>query len=214
MLANPWFSFRGAVTSFAGLALVCDTAVMALWSRLPGRKQGPAVLATLAALIFCWAGAADIHDYRQTWETDQYIGQMTVQALQQDLEPEDNGRVGILAVEPTYLSNQTYYYHEHIHGCTESAWAFQGLMTSLDGSRSWNVTPLPTDPMYRQWNAASNRPDTFEHLYYFDGAELIPAVLEKEGETECSIYDQEGRLLGVVREEDGVGYFFRPEQLS
>ena len=60
---------------------------MALWSRLPGRKQGPAVLATLAALIFCWAGAADIHDYRQTWETDQYIGQMTVQALQQDLEP-------------------------------------------------------------------------------------------------------------------------------
>ena len=29
-----------------------------------------------------------------------------------------------------------------------------------------------------------------------------------------SIYDQEGRLLGVVREEDGVGYFFRPEQLS
>ena len=68
--------------------------------------------------------------------------------------------------------------------------------------------------MYRQWNAASNRPDTFDHLYYFDGAELIPAVLEKEGETECSIYDQEGRLLGVVREEDGVGYFFRPEQLS
>lgn len=214
VLANPWFSFRGAVTSFAGMALVCDTAVMALWSRLPGRKQGPAVLATLAALIFCWAGAADIHDYCQTWETDQYIGQMTVQALQQDLEPEDNGRVGILAVEPTYLSNQTYYYHEHIHGCTESAWAFQGLMTSLDGSRSWNVTPLPTDPMYRQWNAASNRPDTFDHLYYFDGAELIPAVLEKEGETECSIYDQEGRLLGVVREEDGVGYFFRPEQLS
>ena len=36
-----------------------------------------------------------------------------------------------------------------------------------------------------------------DSLYYFDGAELIPAVLEKEGETECSIYDQEGRLLGV-----------------
>lgn len=70
--------------------------------------------------------------------------------------------------------------------------------------------PIPCTASER----ASNRPDTFEHLYYFDGAELIPAVLEKEGETECSIYDQEGRLLGVVREEDGVGYFFRPEQLS
>ena len=64
------------------------------------------------------------------------------------------------------------------------------------------------------WCGRRTVSDTFDHLYYFDGAELIPAVLEKEGETECSIYDQEGRLLGVVREEDGVGYFFRPEQLS
>ena len=207
VLENPWFSFRGAVTSFVGLALVADTAVMALWRRLPGFGRGPAGLAAAAALVFVIAGASEIGDYRATYEQDQRLGRLTVGTLSEDLDARDNGRVGLLGVEPSFLPNQNFFYHEHIHGCTESAWAFQGLLTSLDSSRSWNVTPLPSDPIYRQWNAATNRPGGFDYLYWYDGDTLVPAVLEPAGEKAFQVLDGEGRALGRIWEEDGIGYF-------
>ena len=89
-----------------------------------------------------------------------------------------------------------------------------GLLGSMAGGQERpNVTPLPTDPIYRKWNQAVNRPESFEALYYYDyGAhELIPVRLEKmeaAGEHDYRVIDQNGMEIGRVWEEqDGIGYF-------
>ncbi len=207
VLGNPWFSFRGAVTSFVGLALVVDTAVLALWKRLPLQGNGPAVLAALAALVFCMAGASEVGDYRDTWKNDQQIGQLVVDTLRTDFPGGQSGRVGILRLEPSYLPEQNFIYHEHIHGCTESAWSFQGLLTSLDTSRPWDVWPLPAWPIYRPWNSEANNPENFDTLYYFDGEGLERVALAQKGGN-LLVVDEAGDEIGRVWEEpDGLGYF-------
>jgi len=208
-LANPWFSFRGAVTSFAGIALIADVLVNALWRKLPFKWNGPAILAVTAAFVFCAAGAVDVSDYRDTYQNDQKIAALVLENISVE-----EGRVGVLGIEKSFLPNQNFFWHEHIHGCTESAWAFSGLLGSMAGGQERpNVTPLPTDPIYRKWNQAVNRPESFEALYYYDyGAhELIPVRLEKmeaAGEHDYRVIDQNGMEIGRVWEEqDGIGYF-------
>lgn len=215
ILGNPWFSFRGAVTSFAGLALLCDTVVMVLWRRLPGYRCGPAVLAAVTALVFCVAGASEIGDYRDTWENDQGAASAVLEALERDFHEDDleegSPRVGVLNLEASYLPNQNYYYHEHIHGCTESAWAFQGLLECVgDGRPLPSVTPLPAHPLYRHWNMETSRPETFDALYYYDGAALERVTLKPSalGEHDFLVYGENGSILGRIwEEEDNSGYF-------
>lgn len=216
VLENPWFSFRGAVTSFAGLALVCDTVFTALLGRLPGFRKGTAAAAALLALVFWTAGASEVGDYRSAWQADQQVGEAVVEVLKEDFpNPWANGdtrRVGILNIQPCYLEDQNYYYHEHIHGCTESSWAFQGLLTCLGGEGTWDVTPLPLEPVYYHWNQTTNRPETFDALYWYDGETIFPVELTEIGEHRFRVSDQRGVTLGEIWEDwDGKGYF-SPEQ--
>ena len=203
VLGNPWFSMRGAVTSFPGLALIADTLLLWLWDKLPFRGNGPVVLAACAALVFCVAGASETADYRDTYENDQRIARLVLDTLAEDQI--DAGRVGILNLEASYLPNQNFYYHEHIHGCTESAWAFSGLLTAAGGGEHPSVSPLPSDPMYRAWNREANHPSGFSVLYWFDGTDLIRASLTPE-EDGYRVTDPAGRELGRIWEEDGIGY--------
>ena len=72
------------------------------------------------------------------------------------------------------------------------------------------MTPLPSDPMYRQWNREANHPESFAVLYWYSGAYLYPVELEKTGE-EWLVQSQSGQVLGRIFEEDGIGYI-RPAQ--
>lgn len=209
VLNNPWFSLRGTVTSFPGIALIADSLLVWLWDRLSLRRSGLPVLAAAAAFVFCVAGASELRDYRDTYENDQRIARLVLDAAAAEPSP---GRVGVLNLEPSYLPNQNFYYHEHIHGCTESGWAFTGLLTALGGEIK--VTPLPADPVYRVWNREANHPSGFQTLYWFDGESLTPAVLRELEENTCQVRDRQGNLLGVIWEEDGIGYLRRPEQLA
>ena len=168
------------------------------------------MLAAAAAFVFCVAGASEIRDYRDTYENDQRVARLVLEAAE-EAGPVD-GRIGVLNLEPSYLPNQNFYYHEHIHGCTESDWAFTGLLTALGGEVK--VTPLPADPIYRVWNREANHPSGFEMLYWFDGESLTPAVLRELAEYTYQVRDRAGKLLGVIWEEDGIGYLRRPEQLT
>ena len=121
-------------------------------------------------------------------------------------------RVGLLGVEASFLPNQNWFWHEHIHGCTESAWAFGGVLgyVAEDDIILPSVTPLPTDPIYKRWNAQANRPGGFDALYYYDRGEksLIPVRLEQTGEYDYNVYTEDGLEVGRIWEEaDGIGYF-------
>ena len=210
VLNNPWFSLRGTVTSFPGIALAADSLLVWLWDRLSLRRSGLPVLAAVAAFVFSVAGASELRDYRDTYENDQRVARLVLEAAE-EAGPVD-GRIGVLNLEPSYLPNQNFYYHEHIHGCTESDWAFTGLLTALGGEVK--VTPLPADPIYRVWNREANLPSGFETLYWFDGESLTPAVLRELAEYTYQVRDRAGKLLGVIWEEDGIGYLRRPEQLT
>ena len=206
VLETAWFSLRNTVTSFPGIALMADAVILGVWRRLPGFRRGPAALAAAMALVFCVAGASEVWDYRDTCEKDQEVARLILDTV----SPQE-GRVGILGLEPSFLPNQNYYFHEHIHGCTESAWATGGLLTALSDGGVPNVTPLPTSPMYYRWNQATNRPEGFDQLYWYDPAgegALVPVTLGQTGEHSFDVVAPDGSLLGVVWEEsDGLGYF-------
>lgn len=206
ILGNPWFSLRGTVTSFAGIALAADTVaglVFFHWKRiLPW-------ISAVFALVCLVACLSEMGDYRDTYQTDQQIAETVIAAVKED-SLEAGTKVGVLNLEATYLPDQNFYYHEHIHGCTESSWAFTGLLTALESSGLPSVTPLPTTPMYQSWNRATNAPDSFDRLYYYDGQQLIEARLESTGEGSYQVTDRQGRSLGRIWEEDGNGYF-QPE---
>ncbi len=219
ILENPWFSLRGAVSSFPGIALVCDRLILLLWERLPTKRAGPAVLSALTALVFCLAGASEIGDYRDTWYNDQQAGRAVLQALKEDfstLKSTTGVRVGILGMEPSRLPNQNFYWHEHIHGCTESDWAFTGLLVFMNKEAALpSVTPLPSDPMYRAWNAQSNRVESFDALYYYDGQSIFPVLVEQTQEKEYAVCYEDGTYIGKIWEEkDSCGYFRLAEQLA
>lgn len=203
ILGNPWFSLRGTVTSFAGIALAADALlglVLGHWRRvLPWAAAAFALVCSVACL-------SELSDYRDTCRSDQQIAQMVVSTLVGD-HVKGEEKVGILNVEPTYLDDQNFYYHEHIHGCTESSWAFSGLITAAGGLGLPSVTPLPTTPMYQQWNYEANRPDHFDVLYYYDGQSLVAAQLHPDGEGGYQVTDGEGTVLGRIWEENGNGYF-------
>lgn len=203
ILGNPWFSLRGTVTSFAGIALVADTVaelIFCRWRRvLPWAAAAFALVCSIACL-------SELSDYRDTYQTDQKIAHAVLSTLKED-QVAGETKVGILNLKSSYLPDQNFYYHEHIHGCTESSWAFSGLITAVGGLGLPSVTPLPTTPMYQQWNYESNRPDRFDLLYYYDGEQLIPAQLEVTGEKSYRVTDRQGNLLGTIWEENGNGYF-------
>ncbi len=214
LVDNPWFSLRGAVTSFAGLALAVDTLVEALWSRLPPRRDGPAVLAAALALVFLAAGASEVGDYKTTYENDQRIAGEVLRDLRRDFPTPESAagvRAGLLGVEASYLPDQNYFWHEHIYGCTESDWAFSGLLTSTGQYAGLPaVVPLHTWPVYQEWNVETTRPEGFDVLYYYNGTglERVKLTPRDSGEHDFGVYRENGELLGELWEEKGeTGYF-------
>ncbi len=205
ILDNPWFSLRGTVTSFAGIALMAD-ALAALLLRGRLRPALPA-LAACAAVVFSLAALSEVSDYRLSYQSDQYIAHAVAEVLQRDgVEPDQ--RVGVLNVEPNHVPEQNYYYHEHVQGCTQSDWSFTGLLNAIAEDSMPAVTPLGTDPMYRAWNCEVSRPDTFDLLYCFDGETILPVTLEDLDDHCFRVWTEDGRLAGtVIEEENRDGYF-------
>lgn len=214
ILANPWFSFRGAVTSFVGLALLCDCLIRFVWNWLPGKNVGPAVVAGLLAFVCTLASATEVGDYKTTFEGDRRAAQAVHSRIMEEF-PDGEGRkelqVGILGLEPSFLPDLNYRWHEHGCGCTESAWAFTGLLVSLDTEEILpSVTPLPTDPVYRKWNVQTNWPGRFDVLYYYDDGDLSRVWLEQTDEKEFSVVNNRQEQIGRFWEgSDGLGYFRR-----
>ena len=144
VLANPWFSLRGTVASFCGLALMGDAVTGWLLSRLKDGETVAAGLCGALALVFCVAAVSALHDYRAAWEADQAVMAAILEGTNSGASLPSEGEILILGVEPCYLEEQNFYFHEHIHGVTESRWALTGGLQCVSGRGDFPyVTPLP-----------------------------------------------------------------------
>lgn len=209
VIANPWFSFRGAVASFGGIALGVDALTAALWSRVKGgRLAAPAVAAAVAA-VFCIAGVSELHDYRQTYQDDHKAADTVLAQL--DLS-DSAQRIGLLGLEKTYLTDQNWAHHEHIHGTTESGWAFTALLEYKTKNKEIaTVIPLHADCIYQEWNYEDNRLDGFDRLYYYDHTAGTLTLLrcEEVAARRFALYTEEGALFGHVEEKNGEARLVR-----
>lgn len=208
--ANTWFSLRGTVLSMVGIALIGDTLLRSVFVKCPKKLSSAAapILCWAFAVVFVVAGVSEVSDYRNTHQSDLRVAQAVLSAMAETDTAELS--IGVLNVEPTYLSDQNVYYHEHIHGVTESQWAFTGALRCIgkDGAIR-SVTPLPSNPVYEPWNAEVSRPETFDLLYYYDAAAgtAVPVTVENNGDRQYLLWTEEGIFLGRLWEEDGYGYW-------
>jgi hypothetical protein len=135
--ANPWFSLRGTVCSLPGIALCvqvfvnrCAPPINKRLNHLNSAKYISAAACALFVLTAFCATASEINDYKLTYEQDTAV----MSALSGALELGNvTGRVALVNVEPSYLSDQNFSYHEHIHGVTESDWALSGALYAYSG---------------------------------------------------------------------------------
>ena len=61
-------------------------------------------------------------------------------------------RQALVGVQPCYLPDQNYEWHEHLHGVTESQWATTGALRQVCGSLDIpTVTPLAPGSVYADY---------------------------------------------------------------
>ncbi len=206
IVANPWFGARGTVASLCGVAIFFDCLFRLILCRLPNRDQLLRIFATALSLVCCVAAVSELHDYRQTTINDQSIGAVLLTALE---DIPSTASVGVLGIEITFLEDQNYFYHEHIHGVSESSWAMCGMLEALRCAPGPTVTPLPiTTPTYYAYNKSSKTPDCFDYLFYYsheDGT-LIPITYQEISEGSYLFYDLSGNLLASMYDENNIGY--------
>lgn len=202
VIANPWFSFRGAVFSLVGLALIAD--LLCGW--IFRKRTGPAICTAVLAFVCCVAGVSELHDYRETYLNDRRAGE-TILASAELGAPDD--RIGVLGLEPSFLTTQNYFFHEHIHGVTESDWALTGMLQEMYGGNDFGaVTPLSSDQLWQAWNWESHRLESFDRLYFYDYASntVQPVTMTQTGEKSYDLFTTDGALFARAYEDaSGTG---------
>lgn len=204
ILGNPWFSLRSTVCSFVGIALLADTLL-----RLIFKNKKIAVQTVTAAFVFvcCISSVSEIHDYKATYEYDRLVMNVLTDEIKGKT---DLGRIGILNLNASYLDDQNYFYHEHIHGITENSWALFGALASISNEIYSDIIPLATDGFsyYMGWNREIKKIDNFDTLYFWDSKreELSPLTADKINETSFILYFEDGTKCAFVWEEGDYGY--------
>ena len=190
-LSVPWICVRSTALSFVGLAILCDWLLGVLVLLFKRHQQ--AAYATLSAalmLVFLTASVSELHDYKGTYENDQRV----LAAIESVYDPALSN-VAFLGVEPSYLEDQNYFYHEHIHGVTESWWALSGALAAYSTSGSYTATPIRTEGNLYS-SSANLDMTTYDDFYYIDKEFNIYHInMEMEDEIPTFYFD-DGTLLG------------------
>lgn len=199
VLANPWFSLRGTVASFCGLALMADTLAGLLLRRLKNCADVTAALCGVLALVFCVAAVSEVHDYRATWKDDQAVMAAIRAGTEDGRALPAEGDTLILGIEPSYLAEQNFSFHEHIHGVTESRWALTGGLQCVSGRGDFPyVKPLPAAVDAQTFGA-----EQYAALYLYEpDSRTVRAVTARLGEDgSYNLLAKDGSLAGRVTAE-------------
>ena len=197
VLSSPSVALRNTVFSFCGIALFLDAAWSMLLTRCPARGLITGAVCAVCAAVFSVAAVSELHDYRATTLADQRAARAITAAVEGD-----EGAIAVLNLEPNYLSEQNFLYHEHIHGATESAWALAGLLSwAADTPAFPAATPVPMGGRY------TGSITEFGALLWYDHktgtVQSVMAVPAGEGVYE--IQTAGGDTLAAAQEENGAG---------
>ncbi len=143
VIANPWIGLRALGAALPGLALFAD----ALLRIAPLSPKGARLTAGAIASALLLATLPELADYRLTAAQDAALLEAVADAL-----PQNAKAVALLGVQPCYLPDQNYEWHEHLHGVTESRWALTGaLRQTCDSLDIPTVTPLAQGSVYGEY---------------------------------------------------------------
>ncbi len=203
VLESSWYSMRSVVTSLCGTALLIDTLASAV---LRGKKGYLAGFAAMLAIWCCICSVSELHDYRDTTRDDMAVVSAAAEAVEKDGLMSSGLKVGFLNVEASYLDDQNFSFHEHIHGVTESGWAFTGALEYLIGPDRPGAWPMPASPCFSAWNREDMDPGSFDALYmYADG--VMSPVTAAPSEQGWDILSADGvKISRIVLDEKGGGW--------
>ena len=199
VLGNPWFSLRGTVASFCGLALMADALVGWLLNRLKSRETVTTAICAALALVCSVAAVSELHDYKATYEDDQSVMAAICAGTDNGRALPAEGDTLILGIEPSYLTDQNFSFHEHIHGITESRWALTGGLQCVSGWKDFPyVKPLPASV-----GAEAFEKEEYAALYlYIPTDETVRAVTAQPTKDGCyELMSANGERLGRITAE-------------
>ena len=208
IIENPWFSLRGTVMSFAGIALIADVVIRWITGN---KKYAVAVLGAFAACIFCICSVSEIADYRANHEADTRVVS-TIATIAPEYP--GGGKVAILNVEPSYVSELNCYYHEHITNVTESSWALTGAVRCYNENPHEWITYVPISiseyPAYKKWEYSTKTLGSMDGVYLYDYEDntIEKLTVSYNGEGDFALYHANCEFFGRIVEEDGIGIFF------
>ncbi|MFI3254928.1 MAG: hypothetical protein R3Y63_11440 [Eubacteriales bacterium] len=216
LVANPWFGLRNTVLSFLGIAFMIDTVFSLISKKMPKAKNLPAVTAYCLAVASIIASVSELSDYKSTYEDDTQV----VSAIYPYIaEFSTSQRVGLLGVEPSYLSETNFSFHEHFHGVTESNWALTGCMVAYAEGGVADLVPLPVEKQtYYPWHGGSLRPEegAYDAFFYYDhetGTVTPLTCVTYKPEEEYHFYDESGNLFANLQDWLDNGYIYLEEDL-
>lgn len=207
IVANPWFSLRGTVPSFVGLALVGDALCRALFR---GRQKTLAVVGSVFAVVFCVTAVSEVADYKANYEADSSaVG--AIAALGR--ENRGVGRIAVLNLSASYVPELNCRFHEHIVGVTESTWALTGAVRCRNADTDdWNTyVPIPLDEAYAylRWEYDEKTLSSMDAVYAYEPETDTTARLNVDyaGDGVYFLYRADGELYGRITETDKNGVF-------
>ncbi len=210
VIGNPWFSLRNTLPSLVGIALAADGIIMVILEKINKTKITIPIYATLIGLMAfacLTASVSEIHDYKLTYENDNRVAKLLIENFTED---ELATPTVIFNLDASYLEDENYNWHEHIHGTTESSWALRGMLNSYFTYGSTNITPMALkERLYAAWNYSIMQLEGFErYLYYHpETGEMEQVYLTKLAEGEYEIVGDDGVPYFRVTERDKIAYY-------
>lgn len=186
--SEPWFSLRGTVCSLPGIALCFQAVVNFAAPRFrrilkgAGRAEyASAAACALFVLASFLAAGSELDDYRLTYEHDVAVMAALDEAVDLDTV---TGRIALANVEPDYLADQNFYYHEHIHGVTESDWALSGALYAYSGGTldpAARFVPIPSSAVEQAFASVNaggedgGPNDGYDAVYIYSDGQFVRA---------------------------------------
>ncbi len=210
IVANPWFSLRGTVPSFVGIALAVDVLIRLVTN---SKAHRIAVFSSITAFVFCICSVSEIADYRDTTNADnKVVSAVSKIAPEIRKETTENCSVAVFNLDERYVTEQNFYYHEHIHGVTESDWALTGAVRCYNGDVYEGITYVPIslkdDPIYKKWEYGAKSIGIMQAVYVYDrDSNEVNRLEVRTVDNTFELYYVNGEKYGTVVENDGIGIF-------